>query len=126
MHPRGLVLAGLALVFLASRLLGLHLHAGDHDHQPEHESAIHLEIAADDHHLDDHLLNGERDVESIAIPTDHKRPVTVPALSCCYGVFALLLPLSGPVRANRPPLPPPRPSRWAFILPPSQGPPVPA
>jgi hypothetical protein len=126
MRFRGPVLAGAALVFLASRLLGLHFHSvdRDHDHHSEPVAAVHVQADADDHHLDDHLLNGDRDVESIALPTDRKPAATVAVLFFCQGDGALREPIAGAVRVEKPPLPPPRRSRSAFNLPPSRGPPI--
>lgn len=128
MRFRGPLLAGAALVFLASRLLGLHFHAVDldHDHHAQPVAAVHLETEADDHHLDDHLLSGDIDVESIAVPIDRKPPATAPVLFLSRGIGALREPVVEAVRAEKPPLPPPRRSRSIFNLPPSQGPPVPA
>jgi hypothetical protein len=124
MRPRGPVLTVVAMAFLASRLLGLHFHAEDHDHLPAHEAVAHVESEADGHHLDDHLLNGDQDVEPSAVPIGHPSGVAAP-LILVFLIFAALTALrASGLRAVHPPLRPPRLWRRSLLLPPSQGPPL--
>ena len=124
MRRRGPLLAVVAMAFLAGRLLGLHFHAEDHDHLPAHEAVAHVESEADAHHLDDHLLNGDQDIESTAMPVSHPASVAATLILVFLVSAALAAPPSSHLRTERPPLRPPRLRRRSSLLPPSQGPPL--
>lgn len=112
------------MAFLACRLLGLHFHAEDHDHLPSQEAVAHVESESDEHHLDDHLLNGDEDIESSAMPVSGPSSVATPLILVFLVLAALTAPPSALLRAERPPFRPPPLWRRSALLPPSQGPPL--
>ena len=112
------------MAFLAGRLLGLHFHAEDHDHLPAHEAVAHVESEADAHHLDEHLLNGDQDIESSAMPISRPSSVAAPLILVFLVLVALSAPRTTGLRTERPLLRPPRLRRRSSLLPPSQGPPL--
>lgn len=62
----------------------------------------------DAHHLDDHLLNGDQDIESSAMPVSYPSSIAAPLILVFLVLAALTAPRTTDLRTERPPLRPPR------------------